>query len=140
MAPKHHHPSDQETPLTRNQQAVLTVLRGASKPMSAYQILDRTSAQGMRAPPQVYRALEKLLEFGLIHRIETLNAYMVCDHGPHSEEVAFAICDSCGNVSELEMRAVRPALKRSAADIGFSIHEAHVEIHGACGACLAKAS
>lgn len=123
--------------LTRNQEAVLGVLRAAGRPLSAYQILDQTAGEGVRAPPQVYRALEKLIAFKLVHRIETLNAYLYCDHGPHAEEVAFAICDRCGSVAEIAMKRLRPDLERSAAGTGFVLGEAHVELRGLCEQCAA---
>lgn len=129
------HPDHSAPDLTKNQALVLGVLRGSDRPLGAYQILEHTAPAGVRAPPQVYRALERLVELGLVHRIETLNAYLACDHGPHAEEVAFAICDNCGSVSEIPLGGIRPALSRSAASKGFALSEAHVEMHGACGNC-----
>lgn len=134
----HKHAAAPAAKMTHNQETVLAVLKRAGKPLSAYQILDQTAAGGLRAPPQVYRALEKLLELKLIHRVETLNAYLFCDHGPHADEVAFAICETCGSVSEIPLRAIRPALKKSAAAHGFAFHDANVEIHGSCGTCAAR--
>ncbi len=133
----HDHSAHTAT-LTKNQTAVLGVLRAAGKPLSAYQILDQTAGEGVRAPPQVYRALEKLIEFRLVHRIESLNAYLFCDHGPHAEEVAFAICDRCGTVTEIPMKRIAPALSKSATESAFRLSEAHVEMHGLCGLCQTK--
>ncbi len=131
--PAHDH---RHEPLTRNQALVLKVLEDAARPLGAYQILEQTTAAGVRAPAQVYRALDKLVELGLAHRIETLNAFIFCGHGPHEDEVAFAICDSCGSVAEISLAGVRAALRRSAETSGFALQEAHVELHGACGTCI----
>lgn len=54
------HPAD----LTRNQALVLEALERADGPLTAYAILDDVRGDGIRAPQQIYRALEKLLELG----------------------------------------------------------------------------
>jgi Fur family zinc uptake transcriptional regulator len=123
--------------LTRNQAMVLDTLRDAGRPLSAYQILDQTASQGVKAPPQVYRALEKLAAFGLVHRIESLNAYTFCDHGPHAGEVAFAICEACGAVAEIPLAELAPALAAATAARGFGLGRAQIELRGTCEACLA---
>ncbi len=64
--------------LTRNQSLVFNALDGASGPLSAYDILDKLRADGFRAPLQVYRALDKLVEYGMVHRLESLNAFVAC--------------------------------------------------------------
>lgn len=121
--------------LTANQSTVLEVLRVARRPLSAYQILDQTAPKGVRAPPQVYRALEKLIGAGLVHRIASLNAFLYCDHPKHDEDVAFAICDKCGHVTEVPMDQAEPVLAESAAGEGFTLRAAHAEIRGVCGSC-----
>src|SRR3954470_20560978 len=88
--------------LTKNQGLVLGTLEKAEGPLSAYTILDALRSDGLRAPLQVYRALDKLLAFGLVHRLESLNAFVACAH-PHchaSSMMAFAICEKCGSVEE----------------------------------------
>lgn len=121
--------------LTANQATVLDVLRAAKRPLSAYQILDQTAAKGVRAPPQVYRALDKLIEAGLVHRIDSLNAFLYCEHPTHEEDVAFAICDKCGRVTEVPMDQAEPVLAQSAAGEGFELRAAHAELRGVCGDC-----
>ncbi len=71
--------------LTRNQSLVLSVLQSSEQPLSAYSILDRLREEGLRAPLQVYRALEKLLQAGRIHRLESKNAFVVCCHSKHGQ-------------------------------------------------------
>jgi Fur family zinc uptake transcriptional regulator len=83
----------------------------------------------------VYRALEGLMAAKLVHRVETLNAYLCCDHAPHSHDVAFAICDTCGSVREIPLQRVEPALKGSMAEQGFAVRETRIEVHGECEPC-----
>ncbi len=83
--------------LTKNQTLVLSVLEKSSIPLSAYTILERLSEHGLRAPPQVYRALDKLLDLGLAHKLASMNSFLACQHtqcGSH-QVTSFAICDGC---------------------------------------------
>src|SRR5690606_9624291 len=86
LEPHHRTPDIMSTArppdLTRNQTLVLDALEKADAPLSAYTILDRLRGDGLRAPLQVYRALEKLLSAGLVHRLESLNAFVACAR-PH---------------------------------------------------------
>ena len=125
--------------LTRNQSLVLGALEQAEAPLSAYTILDQLREEGFRAPLQVYRALDKLLAAGLIHRIETLNAFVACAR-PHCHGhglVAFAICNDCGQVEEFSDAMVRERLGAWSADNGFKIDKTTIEIRGHCATCAA---
>ncbi|NRP75769.1 Zinc uptake regulation protein [Ensifer psoraleae] len=66
--------------LTKNQSLVLAVLQSSEQPLSAYSILDRLREHGLKAPLQIYRALDKLLDAGRVHRLESMNAFVVCCH------------------------------------------------------------
>ncbi|MCC2112772.1 MAG: transcriptional repressor, partial [Hyphomicrobiales bacterium] len=109
--------------LTRNQALVHGVLSRADGPLSAYEILDRLREQGFRAPLQVYRALDKLIAFGLVHRLESLNAFVACSHPEceAKETTAFAICDKCGCVTEFADARIADDLKICAETDGFSL-------------------
>lgn len=124
-------------PLTRNQSLVLDVLTGSDGPLSAYAILDALRNEGFRAPLQVYRALEKLVGEGRVHRLESLNAYVACRHShvEAHETIAFAICDRCGDVRELEDTAVADNLDRLAAGAHFALRTSVVELRGLCATC-----
>ncbi|WP_294642813.1 Fur family transcriptional regulator [uncultured Aureimonas sp.] len=135
----HHHTSTAgaEKALTRNQKLVFDILEQADGPLSAYSILDALRDEGLRAPPQVYRALEKLLETGLVHRLESLNAFVACAH-PHAcayALTAFAICEKCGAVTEFADAAVEARLAGWAGERGFVPKRTTVEIKGLCAAC-----
>jgi Fur family zinc uptake transcriptional regulator len=126
-----------EPALTANQQLVFAALREAEAPLSAYAILDRLQGKGIKAPLQVYRALEKLIDFGLVHRLESLNAFVVCDHhGDHIQHpVAFAICDACGLVSEFADASVQEGLNRWTQGHAFRPKRVTVELRGFCESC-----
>jgi len=120
--------------MTHNQSLVLEVLRTERRAMSAYQILDALRDHGLRAPVQVYRALESLLEREEVHRIESLNAFVACNHRDHGNLGGFAICDDCRTIWEFTLPegAEITALADSK---GFETHEVMVELHGRCTGC-----
>ncbi|MGV8937034.1 MAG: Fur family transcriptional regulator [Allorhizobium sp.] len=125
--------------LTKNQSLVYGALEGADGPLSAYTILDRLRDHGFRAPLQVYRALEKLLEFGLIHRLESINAFVACSH-PSQDccghgTVAFAICNACGQVDEFHDHAIDDRLAGWARGKHFKAEKTTIEIRGLCRTC-----
>ena len=131
--------------LTKNQSLVFDVLTRSEAPMSAYTILDKLRDHGFRAPLQVYRALDKLTEFGMVHRLESLNAFVACAHreseccgGGHCHgTVAFAICDSCGHVSEFHDDEVDHRLGDWSKTKGFRPAKTTIEIRGLCRDCAA---
>ncbi|HCF1774321.1 TPA: transcriptional repressor [Pseudomonas aeruginosa] len=123
--------------LTPHQQRVLTTLRHASEPLSAYALLDRLRDEGFKAPMQVYRALERLAEQGLVHRLETLNAYVSCAHaaGCRHGFTAFAICDDCGHVDEFTDKDLSHCLTRWMKNNAFSLRSSTIEFYGKCTNC-----
>ena len=123
--------------LTRNQELVLGALAHSEGPMSAYDILDKLRGEGLRAPLQVYRALEKLTERGLAHRLESLNAFVCCADA-HCHETgtnAFAICAQCGKVEEFAEPAIEQKLKSWSKASGFKPTSMTVELRGLCKGC-----
>jgi Fur family transcriptional regulator, zinc uptake regulator len=125
--------------LTRNQHLVLDALTGATGPLSAYGILDRVRSDGIKAPLQIYRALDKLVEMGLAHRLESLNAFVACAHShqEHQGLAAFAICESCGRVDEFADDVVEERLLAWSRATGFKTERTTIEIRGHCTDCLA---
>ena len=61
--------------LNDKQSLVMNLLLEANGPLSAYQILYDLNIHGFRGPTQVYRVLDKLLELGMVHRIESINTF-----------------------------------------------------------------
>ena len=130
------------TQLTKNQDLVLGALKRAEGPLSAYVILDKLRDHGFRAPLQVYRALDKLIERGLVHRLESLNAFVACAHSgesccSHHGTVAFAICNACGHVMEFHDHTVDHRLSDWARGKGFKQEKTTIEIRGLCATCSA---
>lgn len=122
--------------LTKNQSLVFETLTQADAPLSAYTILDQLRDEGFRAPLQVYRALDKLLEHGLIHRLESLNAFVACRHShKHQGTTIFVICGRCGDVDELTDEVVSDRLMQRAVEQSFTVESAMVELRGYCGGC-----
>ena len=127
------------TDLTRNQSLVLDRLEKAETPMSAYALLDQLREEGLRAPLQVYRALDKLIEFGLVHKLESLNSFVACAH-PHDHRhglMAFAICDTCGQVDEFSDAVVEKRLKGWSKEHAFMLARTTIEMRGTCANCVA---
>ena len=126
-------------PLTHNQRIVLAALKKADAPLTVYQILAlrAVSNKGLRAPLTIYRALERLLALGLVHRIERLNAYVACEHAPHDSAVGFAICTDCRRVVELPLAACEKHLASTARRSGFQVEALQVEMVGRCPRCSA---
>ncbi len=125
--------------LTRNQELVLTTLDDAKTSLSAYAILDTLRVEGFRAPLQVYRALEKLMEVGLVHRLESLNSFVACQHSncDQHKAIAFAICNSCERVKELSNARLSSLVSSISSDNHFQLENSIVELRGKCENCEA---
>jgi Fur family transcriptional regulator, zinc uptake regulator len=123
------------TPIRRD---VLEVLYTDHRPLGAYDLVEGLSRLKSRriAPISVYRALDFLVEQGLVHRLSTRNAYIACGHG-HSagETVAFLICEKCGGVDEDASPGINTALAVLTTDNGFRPHQQMIEIIGLCDHC-----
>lgn len=124
--------------LTKNQELVFGQLKKVSAPQSAYELLDSLREEGLRAPLQIYRALDKLMEFDLVHRLESVNAFIACTHEAqhsHSGFCAFAICETCGGVTEFNDPVISKQLQHWAGSSGFQTKSTTVEIRGNCADC-----
>jgi Fur family transcriptional regulator, zinc uptake regulator len=133
MAAHDHHHSLVE--LNDTQKRVHRILTAAQNPLSAYEVLDKMRAKGAVTPPTVYRSLDKLIEKGLAHRLESLNAYVACKHPHHHEMAAFAICESCGLVTEFSDPSINERLSQWSDENAFCSKKVTVEIRGLCEAC-----
>jgi Fur family zinc uptake transcriptional regulator len=122
------------TPMRRD---VLAALLVSHRPLGAYEIMDRLAPQGPRpAPITVYRALEFLRENGLVHRIESRNAFVACVHTHAAGElVVFLICERCGTVGEAPSAEVASKLRSAARAAGFTPKSPVIEISGVCSHC-----
>lgn len=121
------------TPLRRR---VLALIWGGHKPIGAYEILDTLRKDGRRAaPPTVYRTLDFLLAHGLVHRLETLNAYVGCGAPGDRHSGQFLICRDCRSIAELNDAEIARALGHAASAVGFRVHRQTIEILGTCPDC-----
>jgi Fur family zinc uptake transcriptional regulator len=125
--------------LTLVRRRVLEALLGSHHPLGAYELIDRLAADGTRpAPITVYRALDFLREQGLVHRIESRNAFIACVHNHASgDPVVFLICEKCGAVGEAASAAVADTIKRASRAAGFTPKTPVIEIYGICAHCQA---
>ena len=117
---------------------VLETLQKSATPMTAYELLDKLRRHGIKAPPTVYRALETLTELGLVHRIETLGAFVACsdEHGDHGAQ--FAVCRNCGSVTEIHDHPLTDAIHALAKRLKFRIEREMLELMGLCELCQTK--
>ena len=102
----------------------------------AYELLDALKLTESGAKPAtVYRTLDFLLEFGLIHRLESTNAFVACHHFDCNHPVQFLICDNCGEVQEIQSIGLKETLDKQAESRGFSVIKQTIEAHGTCSTC-----
>jgi len=121
--------------LTPQRRRVLELVCRAPRPLGAYAILDQLRDGSAAAPPTVYRALDFLQTQGLVHKLETLHAYVGCSHPGRPHAGQFLICDGCGEVTELEHEAIAGGLRSAAAETGFAPRRPVVEVLGTCASC-----
>jgi Fur family zinc uptake transcriptional regulator len=76
---------------------------------------------------------------GLVHRIESRNAYLACAHDHDAASmVAFLICEHCGSVGEIVAGPATQSLNDAARQTGFVPKLSVVEITGTCAHCQAR--
>ena len=125
--------------LTELREQVLELVWRSHAPIGAYQILDQLAAtRGRVAPPTVYRALDFLGREGLIHRIDSLNAYVGCPQPGRPHQAYFFICRSCGDAAEIHDEELAAALGRCVRRAEFQVESATIELAGLCARCSAK--
>jgi Fur family zinc uptake transcriptional regulator len=124
---------------TRLRRRVLELVWDGHRPVGAYEILAALNDEGKRAaPPTVYRALDFLIEAQLVHRLDSLNAYIGCADPSKAHDGQFLICSSCRSVAELDDPGLQETVAERAASIGFRATHQVLEIQGICAACDEK--
>ena len=126
--------------LTKNQQTVLEILENSSEPLKAYTILFDIQKKGIKSPLQVYRALDKLIEIGKVHKIESRNSYVACKHeGCNAKtSTSFLICENCDSVTELTGNNLFSYFLKEAEKNNFNYKKHNLEIFGLCENCKIK--
>ena len=126
--------------LSKNQQIILDLIVKSSEPLKAYSILFNVQKKGINAPLQVYRALDKLVEIGKIHKIESRNAFIACQNSSCqvSKATAFSICESCEKVTEINNSSLSKYLSNFKDKAGMKYSKYNLEFFGLCKKCITK--
>ena len=126
-----------ENNLSKNQQIVLDLIEKSREPVKAYSILNNVQKKGIKAPPQVYRALEKLIKLGKIHKVESKNAFVVCKNSncEITKATIFSICEICDKVTEIANNKLSKFLNNFDDDTGMKYKKYNLEFFGLCKKC-----
>ena len=126
--------------LSKNQQVVLDIIEKAKEPLKAYSILFNVQKKGIKAPQQIYRALDKLIEIGKIHKVESRNAFVACKNSncEISKATAFSICENCEKVTEINNFNLSKYLTNFEDDTGMKYKKYNLEFFGLCKKCKKK--
>ncbi|MBK4215793.1 transcriptional repressor [Paracoccus caeni] len=128
--------ADKGARLTPVRRRTLEILLESHRAIGAYEILERLGSEGFgHQPPVAYRALEFLVQHGLAHRLQRLNAFAACLHPGHDHAPAFLICRECDTLAELPGAPLRAVLTEQATDAGFTVERVTIEALGLCPAC-----
>ena len=122
--------------LTDLRRRVLELIWNHHSPVKAYDLLAvLRKERGSAEPPTVYRALDFLVQAGLVHRLESLDAYLGCDGPDDAHSGQFLICRQCGSVAELNDASVTRVLAERSGKLGFKAEQHTIEITGLCPNC-----
>ena len=126
-----------ENNLSTNQQIIFNLIHKSPEPLKAYTILFNVQKKGIKAPPQVYRALDKLVEMGKIHKIESKNAFVACKNSDCeiSKATAFSICEKCEVVDEISDIKLSKYLSNFNHKKGMKFKRFNLEFFGLCKKC-----
>ena len=130
----------QKQGLSKNQKIIFDLIDQSSEPLKAYAILFNVQKKGIKAPLQVYRALDKLVEIGKIHKIESRNAFIACQNSSCqvSKATAFSICESCEKVTEVSNSNLSKYLSNIKDKEGMKYNKYNLEFFGLCKKCKNK--
>jgi Fur family transcriptional regulator, zinc uptake regulator len=120
--------------MTASRLRTLELILEAGGPIKAYEVIDRFHDEGAAKPPTVYRALSFLEQMGLVHRIESLNAFVACHTHDHAHQAAFLLCECCGKSEEVAIHQ-SAEIDLAAHTSGFKIRHVTLEARGKCQAC-----
>ncbi len=126
-----------ENILSKNQQIIFNLINKSSEPLKAYTILFNVQKKGIKAPPQVYRALDKLVEIGKIHKIESKNAFVACKNSncEISKATVFSICENCEIIDEVSDVKLSKYLSKFNDKNGMKFKRFNLEFFGLCKKC-----
>ena len=127
----------QKQTLSKNQKIIFDLIDKSSEPLKAYTILFNVQKKGIKAPLQVYRALDKLVEMGKIHKIESRNAFIACQNSSCqvAKATAFSICEMCEKVTEISSTGLSKYLTGFKDKEGMKYSKYNLEFFGLCKKC-----
>ena len=134
MSSNHTHNKKNQT-LTKNQRIVLNLLQDSGEPLKAYFILDSLKKEGLNSPLQVYRALDKLVELGKIHKVESLNSFIICNNSNCASNTAFTICERCGKIKEIKNNNLTEGVNELVRENKLNITRYNLEFYVVCKTC-----
>ncbi len=121
---------------TKIRREVLGLIWQSHKPAKAYDIMNQLDENiASLKPPTVYRALDFLRENGLVHKINSLNAFVGCSHPAMKHQCYFLICSECGDIAECCAQELTNVIEKTADKNHFKPEQASLEIQGICENC-----
>ncbi|NJM34776.1 MAG: transcriptional repressor [Rhodomicrobium sp.] len=128
--------------LTPLREAVFKALLSSHKALGAYDIIEKLQKEGRRlAPISVYRIIDVLLEAGLIHRLESKNAFFAClSQHEDAKSALILVCDDCSRVAETDAPDAWDAIRSVTQSSGFTVSETVLEVQGTCADCRGGAA
>jgi Fur family zinc uptake transcriptional regulator len=124
--------------MSENDKIIFATLKKSSKPLTAYDVLDKLQGTKIKAAQTVYRSLDALAERGLIHRIQSLGAFVACHNEEEDHGTQFAVCKECKDVIELHDHRICNVIHEISNKIKFKIEREFLELIGLCEKCAAK--
>jgi Fur family zinc uptake transcriptional regulator len=126
--------------LSHNQIMVHKLLEKSDKPMKAYRILFEIQKKGIKSPTQVYRALDKLMKIGKVHKIESQNSYIACNNSDCLNQLStsFLICNKCEKIIEIEEKVIFDQFAKICKKFDRKYQQHKLEIFGTCVSCSEK--
>ena len=126
-----------EQQLSHNEKTVFSLLENSVKPLQAYSILFEIQKKGIKSPTQVYRALDKLMEIGKVHKIESKNSYIACKKSNclNKSSTTFLICNLCDKITEIEEEIISKQFSIICDKLNSKYSNHNLEIFGTCVSC-----
>lgn len=122
---------------TAIREKVFRLMAESQGSQGAYELLELLkSTEPAAKPATIYRALDFLTEQGFIHKVESSNAFMLCQHFEKHHPAQLLICEQCGNITELHSASLQSEFSKQAAAQGFHIHRQTIEARGTCRQCV----
>ena len=120
--------------MTAPRRRTLELVLSHTGPIKAYDLIEQFDKDHPAKPPTIYRALSFLEEMGLVHRIESLNAFVACESDETAHQAAFLLCRCCGRSEEIVLGVI-DGLMRKAKASGFHPERITLEVKGLCKTC-----